>query len=369
MAGLIVSVVGVTPAFAVEPTPEFKEWWGRLTAMRDGVPNIDGIHLRYTLQSQFKPTQQQVDDLKREVEGFPEHPKRSTLAWYEESLKNAESAAPPTEYELWRFGDRWRFNAGSQGDYLDQTWGRDVGWQLSPKALVVVSPGEVAHTPYRIDRHAGAVLNHALLFINLGIGLPLWQGVALAPELNGDTWAVRAAVKPASQNGDLIRFEASGSWDATSGLGTVQRTKYTRVDAAGHAASTSNEATEWRDVPELALRLCSAVRTVDDAADVDDLLRLTEVSKFDEQEMERVAALPAFDGTDAIRGRATFTSIQDFRSGHVATTRRSDSSGTAITTVTQQPEETSNVLRIVGWASAAILGATFITLRVRKASG
>ena len=124
---------------------------------------------------------------------------------------------------------------------------------------------------------------------------------------------------------------------------------------------------DW--IPEPALDgalVARRVERLDAEGRVVELLELTSVRPINNEEFERVTAIPAHDGEDPIRGASTYTSIFDYRPGaHTFTSISADGTTTTIPLATAR--EGWPGMRALGWIVAAIMVACLLWVRIHRA--
>ena len=94
-----------------------KSWLDRAWEEAQTLPSISDASLRWRVEDRFVPTQAELDALRKEVAGRPDHPKRPQLNIYERRLRDGPDVV---HYELWLDGeDRWRLNTNFPPGFLD----------------------------------------------------------------------------------------------------------------------------------------------------------------------------------------------------------------------------------------------------------
>jgi len=93
------------------------------------------------------------------------------------------------------------------------------------------------------------------------------------------------------------------------------------------------------------------------------------MSPIGTEEFEAVTRTPDFDGSDAVRGRVTFTQVTDFREGTPSYEIKTAEGAVQALNVEDTPVgHGRSVLRTTGWVVAGSLVVLLVLLRLRRGS-
>ncbi|MBL8764136.1 MAG: hypothetical protein JNM07_07695 [Phycisphaerae bacterium] len=339
-------------------TPEFEAWWKRLSAGKAAGPNVDHVKIHYRRTQYYEPPDlAELERLRALVKDKPEHPAREQVYEMERRLK--DPSPDVGECVMWRLNGRWRWSTtGKDGAYDDSVWDRNHAFQLMPNHLRVLDPRRASRpgSPYQINLLEQTLMVDSSAFVDGGLTswLASWPDTVFSRELNasGTRWK---GVGTASGRRGALRVEASGTWDAAAGWGTIDRYTSRIVDAKGEVSlDEAIELSDWRFVPELQLGMAATSLEKNGDGFIKTRRELIEASGFTDAEFDALTAIPSADRPDPYRGPLPFTQVENFLG---ATPEVTDNTGAPIAPDAKLQEERTyqSRMRWAGWALGGLL--------------
>ncbi len=369
-SALIAFLPFTAPLQAAPPNPEFMDWWNHVVLAGPRGPSIDGVMIQYTLQENYRPSQDDLDRLRAEVKDHPDHPKHGELSQLEQASRR-EGASAATTCTLWQMDGLWRFNRTTAADrFYDFCWNGTICWRLTPDSLAKAGSSFVnRHPSFRVDSQSSSIGFVLTQFTTAGLSAAPGLGIDLHVSMDSpETWSAIGTGR--GSDGTEWSVKSFGTWDAVSKQGHVERVTYTATTTQGVHSNVS-EARAWRHIPELNLDVASEVHFVDRENHIDSLYLLAETRSFTNREFESIIAVPEVNAQDVVRGELTYTVVNDY----------TDSTPVAIGVTTvggsralEPPKDafrsqTSASLRVSGWIVAGCLLITLVVVRLRRSAG
>jgi hypothetical protein len=269
---------------------------------------------------------------------------------------------------LWcRGSGNWRINySPREGEFFDICVTPGQGWKLTPTMLTIVGPRA------GFPEQANLAAEEAMLGPELGLlltgGLNLVTISELVPgpvRLSGDCWVVEAPWKEGSRPGQRLVVEYSGRWDAGAGRGFVERMRISENDLNPEAVGETTTFEDWTHAAALGRWVASKAVQVRGNGRPDRAVIYESSEAGEPGTFERVTRLPDADAPDPIRGKPTFTSIMDYRSGVM--TSRTEAGEVTMPVPGGVPRGLGEARRRwLGWLTAAFLVAGFVALRLGR---
>lgn len=323
---------------------------------------------------EFRSTQyatrsaQEIAEWEQRLALTPDHPEHAALRI---ERYRVERGPDIIEYQVWWMGpDSFRLcqtqpRSDPAARYQDTTITSRAVWQLGSTAsggqLAVLEPG----APFPAERaYFGATGSSAGAWLSRFTSgsfsaLTLANGAPAGAEWSGENLIGRIRLP----SGFIVRV--SGILGTGSPAYRVRELSSTPPDA--RVPTLRLRFHDW--IPEPALDgalVARRVERLDAEGRVVELLELTSVRPINNEEFERVTAIPAHDGEDPIRGASTYTSIFDYRPGaHTFTSISADGTTTTIPLATAR--EGWPGMRALGWIVAAIMVACLLWVRIHRA--
>lgn len=355
---------GIVPrATAQTDNPAFNEWWGRVTSGASSSPVPNGIMLRCLVFEEYYPADDELEAMRKSIEGKPDHPLRRRLQYYE-YLRNAGPQVP-SRRTVWKRGDEWRYNIDPciehPESYSDYVWAKSAVWQLSRKRLAIAEPEERSSRSMEVASLRSSVDLYAVMLLRSGMVVD--PGMKLTVTLKPDGEWIAIARHPE----DGTEVTAAGRWDPDRGLGLIERSTYRRRTSTPQPADdVTNIVKRWSDYTGAGLALAAEVQTISNR-DQRPFRRyvLEEVREFTPTEFEELIRLPKPGDTDAVRGVVTYTTVVDDRPG-TPSQSWADSGGLKLDARNPTVSSSEVPLRVVGWLVIAAIVVALSYLRWRK---
>lgn len=328
-----------------------------LDFLRDRLVTID-----YTEHAPLSLAE--LEQLRENVKGKPNHPGRRTLERYEECPRTVR-----LEFRIRGRGE-WRIGSTQQDSeeksYRDTIMTDELAWSLSERALVLIDHSR--GWPDRRDLSRRETSLDARLF---GLFLPFKAGPddrldseSIRVTINGDeeTWTAFAA------SDDNRTFRIMGRWSEEHQRPFFERLRVRWPGLDEDDPGSRTDCGAWRWIPE-ANRWAATESTrfhPDDT--IRHTLRLVSVEREPPGYFEEVSTPPQIDGADPIRGEVTATVVNDYTPEHATFKAIGGDRSVEETTVFDRVEDSGrSTLRITGWFAAGAIAALLIAIRVRRA--
>ncbi len=347
--------------------PGFAEWWQGITSGGTVGPSFDGIRVDYDVEYVEQPSSAELAEMRARVAGHPEHPDHERIAHAERRARRPDVK----RVSLWKWKDQWRYSQeylDSPVSFRDLAWTSRGAWQLSPETLTlyITDPNHVKSRD--VIQRASNFAYETTLLMNLGLSGAFANGVVLEPTFTSTgQWSVDAQSAPTSPF--RLRVRAEGRWSAQVRTGTIDRVTLESHSASGDSTREDNRAEQWTTPgPEGGPSFAKIVRVMGKDDRPTRVLRLRELSRFDEAGFLAVSAVPPVSGSDPVRGSTTFTRVLDHR-GTESLTRSPQEFVDSLPPPVGSASTQETRLRWLGWAFAATLAGSLVFLRIRSRSG
>lgn len=320
---------------------------------------VPGTVYRWEVEWGPPPSPHRAAELRKEVEGKPDHPARQELATLERLL--ALGGKPPTtSYTLWWVSENsWRLNKSDSAAEEEVARFTDVAvsarerWMHAPQQLTITS---LTGTGRAED------LASWLQSMTADLHLLLTEGFGISRHVPHDIESFDA-----SETGWTARtlsatgiFFFSGTWSKDGGLGAVEQ-----VEASPAVPG------QWGPMRYVFSRASSSavveVQTFNlpkSETSPERISRLTAVESFEVSDMSRLTKVPEAGGDDAIRGAIRVKSIHDHRSGDIV--KQKIEEGAIVDERTASGEAADRRwLRYLGVGTLLTLAGLLVYLRMR----
>lgn len=307
-----------TPAVAQPTVAEVQAWFDSEWDAAKSLPELGDASIGWRLDLVYIPPRSELERLRREVPGKPDHPEKHLLQAYEERLRGKPTSMPR---RLWSHGPgQWRWNTDlPTGEFIDTVVMPKQAWSQSSAAIAIVDPRDGYPMGVGWPRQENTFwpeLAH-LLFGGLSVaGLP---GVHPRPvALDGESWRVEVILGDTENASQSVALEYQGRWDAGVGRGFVERLE---VVANGFDPSSVGETTlyhDWEWNREIGRWVARQVEFFKPGGRADRVLVFEAASLGAPGEFDRVTALPGESTPDPVRGSIDYAQITDYRKGVVA---------------------------------------------------
>ena len=251
-----------------------------------------------------------LERLRRDVPGKPDHPQRGVLERTERRL----ASGPDVERHAAWLGERGeirrreRIGTASENDLVltDR-----LAWSAVGDALVVMDPRDGWPEGRRWGGHGRSTRQSLASFFDGALSIRAGGGHLEIDGfgLEGDRWWAEAA----HEIGLRVRYE--GLWDAARGVGRAESAEVVRSDPTPEEVGKRWEAREWSWREEAGGWVAGVLVELAPGGRVLREEVLVELSEVGERELREVLALPDFEGggADPVLGEVEWASVTDFR--------------------------------------------------------
>ena len=348
-------------AFAAD---DVETWFLRLWNESRAFPRELSQPLRFTYQTRelYVPSREQLEEMRMQVEGKPDHPLRHELGIYEKRARG-EYATTSTEVilgnpVLWRLSRDIDYG-NERSFYVDTGQDGDAAWSLTDRQLKIadaVSPPD----GYGYARNIDEIRIQAQMFFFQGIGIGISGD--LQPPLSftriGPSWT--ATITDA---GSVYRYD--GQWDEAFGEGRILTWTVVSSEKFPDTVGERLVFAEHRADPVSGYSVAGRVtlQRSDGAKDTEYVLLNCE--RVTPQIVKLAAQTPSLDRSDPRRGPLSVDSIYDHRPGARSLVRLPD---TGQFVRTPSPIRQYDRLRLAGWATLAGLVGIIVAVRISRLS-
>lgn len=356
------------PAPAAVSPEAVRAWLDEEWVRAQRIPRFDGFGLTWRQLDHTTQSEEEIARMRDEVQGKPHHPMRGVLELIDERFRTG-SPTTSAVFTLFLDGEgRWRFNRTTPfGEYFDCVRTADAPWRLTSKSLVLYDPGE-SDVPGKTvtDEEASFLpMIGELLFGGLNLGrisrIDLGRVV-----VEGSRW--RAVAGRPTDVPAQLRFtvEYLGRWDNEHQRGFVEEFRIIEHGSRPDAVGQRRTFLDWAFHPVARMWIAARSDRYLATGQLSRTLEFVSADPLPPGGFAAIAAPPAVDGADPIRGPVTFTSIVDHRVG-----LRSDldrESGLMLQSPLPLPTESSGSsrLRVLGWVLLILASAFLGLLLVRR---
>lgn len=361
-----ISATASSKAADFQPDPaKLQSWfaleWKNAAARR--LPDLDDLKLTWRIEEYWAPPADEISRIRAELKGHPDHPDRSIVPIWE-----SRRAGKPTVgvREVWMHGtDEWRLNMSNRDQpeaYEDEVVRRDQMWAMNQNFLGIMSH-EIPDPTHDITAHHRIIMNELHILLSGGMIYAAQEGVKCpaAASTSDDQWAATYSTPEIG----TVRIE--GDWDASSERGIV---RHIVIEGGKSKSSTPMElfAKDWKPLGYSDAWIAQRIEVVRLAPrQLDRVTVFEEVRAQEEGEFDRITRLPEYNGADAIRGKVTFTAIEDLRAD-VRQLRVQTPTGEEIRPLPpiRDPKKEPSLLRTTGWVTLGCVVTAFLFLVIRR---
>jgi len=338
-----------------------QEWFDALWASADKPLNLEWTSIAWTQEDAWLPPPAEIERLRREVPGKPDHPERFNLAVIEQKLAGKN---PTGQFEfVFGKGGEFRLNHHSlsdPNDFYDKVLTKDAMWGLTHKGLAHFDVGS-KEPGYDLAAFANVAEQTYSYF------------------LNGGLWTVRLnqmQPEPLVQNGNDLTIECTGGpqnkhatvvaqWDTGVSCGFIESIRFQSPDSNDESTDIV-ESSEWEYDTSLSRWAAKEIRSKRADGGVVHIWRRGIVGAVKAERFAALIRAPEADGVDPVRGKVTFKSIED-RRGSVRSTTALTDAGPVVTAMPPNANVSdSRWITRTGWIVAACLGASLVFFRLRS---
>lgn len=351
-----------SPGEAEQPTRyDSPQAWFDATWQRAGEPlRFEWTSIAWSQEDAWIPPTAEIERLRREVPGRPDHPERTLLEAIEQKLAGR---APTGEFEF-VFGGKGEFRLNHHSrydpnDYYDRIVTRDAMWGLTYMGLGHFDIGS-KEPGYDLATFAAVAGQTYSYFLDGGLWTVRLNQMQPDPvRLNGNELVIECRGGPHDQRATVV-----AQWDAEASCGFIQSIRF-REPRSSDGSTVIVESSGWEYDSFLQRWAAEEVRSKRADGGVVHVWRRGRVGSVDAERFAALIRPPEPDGVDPVRGKVTFKVIED----HRASKRNFTSLTNTGPVVTAMPPDSSTrdarwVTR-TGWIVAACLAASLVFLRLR----
>lgn len=323
------------------------------------LDNLRDVAFRFAYELHTLRSPAEIERLRTEIEGHPDHPMRRVVERYDRMLEEGPTVI---EYAARvRSWDEWRLNQDQPpGDSLP--WNDTVvtpthAYQLNPSQIALIDP-RVGYPPGRqINTLSHEFWNPVNFLLYGDLGTRLAKEIARGEvRVDGDHWSCEVR-KPGQ---GTRRYE--GRWVSAWDRGVVERATVIANPDAPKYVGWFEVFSGWKMDPILGRPVAARFERHFPDGSIAYAYIFRGAEREDPAVFNRVTAVPDVAGADPLRGPITATSMWDFRQG----TRRYVSDLQGARNVVDEgplpganPTQSRSALRQGGWA---LLGAIVLGL-------
>lgn len=304
------------PAPAATSPDAVRAWLNEEWARAQELPHFDGFSIAWRLLDHTTHSEEEIARLRDEVQGKPHHPMRTVLELIDERARTGRPSVTG-EFRLFLAGEAWRFcESLPNGEYIDRARTPTQPRQLSSKSLVLFDPRDAGVQGRSVDGQEFTFMPMVgeLLFGALNLGR-ISRISLQPPRIDGNRWRAIARSAAAPNPSAVFAVEYAGRWDDDLGRGFVDEFTIIEHGSRPEVVGERRLFRDWAFHPIARMWIAARSDRYLASGKLSRTLELISVDPLPPGGFAAIAAPPAVDGTDPIRGAVTFTSVVDHREG------------------------------------------------------
>lgn len=233
----------------IDVSPQHVEaWLKRELQAAAAIPAWPGFSIRWRSEDPLTLSPKDIDALRSEVAGKPEHPRRHELEAAERMLRTG--APYVMRFELFSTPEgAWRFNSTyvDAKTFTDVTLTNGTAWKLSPMAIELFGDAPSADRRRSLagERYVFVPMLASLLYGSLDRAA--FSKLEIGDlRIDGSRWSATAS----RRSGTPLVLGYEGRWDPQAGRGFVERYTIVRNPSAPTFEGTGERFEEWEFHPE-----------------------------------------------------------------------------------------------------------------------
>lgn len=303
---------------------DVRTWLAQAWEEAAKLPNFGDANLKWHAQRLYVPSDAQLETMRRAVAGKPDHPDRASLMLYDRRVRGDKDEAVR---QLWCHGDgQWRLSYDFQSNNLstgevitsfsDTTVLPDRHWRITPDQLLIEPPDVSARSEIGgLIRSRSDFVLEVGYFANGGMTGAHQSGTALGEVVvNGNRWSV-IATRTQSQAGKSYQLRFDGRWDEAQSRGFVERMEIVTNDYKPQVVGTAWTFSDWRVDAVSDKAFAWKVEEFRPGGILDSRFVIEHFAVEPGKSFEEVTRTPEVAGVDPVRGKVTFSTIQDLIKG------------------------------------------------------
>lgn len=358
---MLASAAGLS-AYADPPSIADVEAWARreleAAAKFPLPPNTKAV---YATEWHKQAAPREIEQLRIEVEGKPDHPKRDE---YEKLVAYEAGKLDIEQFTIWsQESGKWRMSIDYEGRLLSRSPADYVlmpgrAWQRSHD-IVLIDPDQPTDR-YDLAPSESAFCFDLRLFLYGGLGLvPMSDAKLKVDGIEADGFVIRVT------QGSDIEVEVRCVWDSSKGTGNTLDARMLRA-LNGHAGRRFIFS-DWADDEAMGDQVARRVENYAPSGNLEQVLVWRGSSSIDEAEFQALTDDPSPDRADPIRGDVTVKRVKDLRTTTPSVAKKDDDGHWVTKPMADTPASRSRRwMKYAGWASAITLILTLFAFRIKK---
>lgn len=372
---LLLAVIGGSHPASSHARPDDQallDWFVGQVRNNELPPELtDRVRLRWVREFHSFPSNAEMERLKREVPGHPDHPERNDLERFLRHQRGEPTVKPRTAWAV--DANTWRLSEDLVGPlfkpnaYWDKVVTPTHAFSLCHDTLTVMDPRDGYPPGQDLASLSGELFGNLFIFLMGGLSqLQLNADAATVQAFDGQGWSIKVGYlhRTPGQSGTVL---VRGRWSAGDNRGFIE--DISRIATTGSPQSSAKTevlvtATDWTRVLDTGVWLAGRVTMMGADGRIDKVYRFQSAEREDPATFRRMFEIPERGGVDPFRGTVLPISVFDMRTGkHVLNFPDGRQIVDDIPSGGLSPAAgTSAQLRRVGWAIAAVLVAAMVAL-------
>ncbi len=356
---LISSTIGAqTPA---GPSSEqILEWYKSQVDQASKPLKFNGFSLTWDSHLYTMMSDDELAQMKRDVEGKPDHPGRMQLQLHDQAKSRGFVL---NQHQLFANGkDQWRYNFSQVGlYYTDSVLSRSASWRTTPTEIHLYSPadslsGADPRLTVRHDENVFAIDVDRVLF-GLAGAMRRVGATEITVTVPGDNWKLTASSPTVVNGRSVVSYEVAGDWDNQAQRGCVRSVRNVTYPSAEWEGDT--EAFDaWIIDPKHDIWYCPKVSISKQNGRKYRSVENITLPGLPEGGFPAVIVPPTHGGSDAVRGKYTQSVVTDYPRGKRTEYNKDGSAHSSALELIELSDSRWRWLRPFGWVLfALIIGA------------
>lgn len=356
---LSVSTIG-SQTLADPSTEQVLEWYKTQLDEASKPYTFDGFSLRWDTHLYTMMSDDELAQMRRDVEGKPDHPGRMQLQLHDQAKSRGYIL---NQHQLFANGkDQWRYNF-SQVDlyYTDSVLSRNASWRTTPTEIRLYSPADSLSgaDPRLTVRHDENVFTVDVdrIFFGLAGAMRRVGAEVVTADVQGDNWTVTASSPTVVNGRSVVSYEIAGEWNSEARRGFVRSVRNLTYPSAEWEGDTETF-DAWVIDPKHDIWYCPKVIISKQNGRKYRSVENISLSGLPEGGFPAVIVPPTHGGSDAVRGKYTQTVVTDYPRGKRTEYNKDGSAHSSALELIELSDSRWSWLRPFGWVLfVLIIGA------------